>query len=427
MTQRTVQMVEENQRNTLQRKSDTTTNHEQSKEQGEGKVGFHIAEPPLPTNNDSIDMGNTDETDLFTEMNAYTNNNHDETDEPTETQSTMGEPVAHVGLALGCNNYILLAEEAWDEINHDRLQANVDSLCYNNAVQTNGYAMMAIAVDKDETQLSNKDSVQEMMQLSVVEHSDGDISACTNDKSVGNKDNVQDSVSSTDGTNDNDLDPGGEQDQGVEHSEDLLDHALYCALCGGCTILAEGWYEVIHHKLRMSGIKDSSMYYAIHNGQEWGIWQALNDGSYSTTFKHNIQSIHSSIKDVFEGQDKIHPVSFRLEEDDRFLGHGYEEQCLMEVLWSSCMLMEWLWPKHWCNSVLQRLCKVNCNSVCALKTALEHNNLNKHLEAANCPMFLCSTAEIISKALLPGMPEIEPDLGTNDSDSHMQDFCLDGR
>ena len=106
-------------------------------------------------------------------------------------------------------------------------------------------------------------------------------------------------------------------------------------------------------------------------------------------------------------------MSFGLAEDDTLIGYGYEEQCLMQVLWTSCVLMKRLQPKHWCNSVLQRLCKIDCNSVPLLKIALKGNDLNKRLKAANCPTFLCSTEEIISEALSPVMP------GTN---SHMQDF-----
>ena len=132
-------------------------------------------------------------------------------------------------------------------------------------------------VDKGESGSNDKDSVPEMVQVSVVEHRDGDNSAC-------NEENTTDSVSSTDGTDDSDSDPNDKQDQGVEHSEDLLDHALYCASRGGCTTLpeAEGWYEVVRHKLHMAGIKDSSVYCLIQDGQGWTIWTALNGGSYST-------------------------------------------------------------------------------------------------------------------------------------------------
>ena len=89
----------------------------------------------------------------------------------------------------------------------------------------------------------------------------------------------------------------------------------------------------------------------------------------------------------------------------------------MEVLWTSCILMERIWPKHWRNSVFQRLHKIDWNSIPLLKWALEGNDLNKWLKATNCPTFCCSTEEIIFKALSPEMPETDP---------HMQDFHLGG-
>lgn len=117
-------MVAEWQRNAPQGKSNTTTEQKQSKEQVEGKVGLHIAESSVPTNNDSTDTENTNEPDSSnevntkakrdssTEVNAKTDNNHDKTNGPMETQSTIGEPVAQVGFPLGCDNYVLSAEEA---------------------------------------------------------------------------------------------------------------------------------------------------------------------------------------------------------------------------------------------------------------------------------------------------------------------------
>ena len=42
-------------------------------------------------------------------------------------------------------------------------------------------------------------------------------------------------------------------------------------------------------------------------------------------FNHNIQCICNSIKDVFEGWNEVYPVSFDLKDDDKLLGHGYEE------------------------------------------------------------------------------------------------------
>ena len=110
MTQRTVQMVDKNQKNGPRQRSDTDTNNKQSKEQGEGKVVLHIAEPSAPTKNNSIDMTNTDDDDSSNETNADANTNHDEIGEPTEAQSTMDEPKAHVALALGCDDYVLSAK-----------------------------------------------------------------------------------------------------------------------------------------------------------------------------------------------------------------------------------------------------------------------------------------------------------------------------
>ena len=218
---------------------------------------------------------------------------------------------------------------------------------------------------------------------------------------------------------DNDSDPNDKEQQ----DQDLLDHAIYCAARATCrnVVEAESWYKVVQHRLRMRGIKGSSVYCHILDGRGRRIWQALNYGAYSTASGTKIQEICNTIQDVHEGCDKIYPVSFGLEEDDTLIAHNPAEQRVMQVLWTSCVFMKHLQPKHWCNDLLGRLRLIDCSSVPALTEALECGDLNEHLEAANCAMLLHSTKDIISKALRPGL------LGTNTGTDDIQlDFLIGG-
>ena len=191
-----------------------------------------------------------------------------------ETQPTVMEPVGQVGLVMGGKNYVLSAEEAWDEINHDRLETNVDTLRNNNYVDTNGYAMMAMAVDQHETPPSDNDEPSNIIGALVksdcnkchkcfkwmVDHSDDDLLGSSNND-TDNDGDMHGGEPDSDDTDDDDSNPDKE-DQRVGHSESLLDHAIYCAACAGRATLqkAEGWYEVVCHKLHIVGIQDSSVY-----------------------------------------------------------------------------------------------------------------------------------------------------------------------
>lgn len=202
--------------------------------------------------------------------------------------------------------------------------------------------------------------------------------------------------------------------------------ALYCASRRACVTLleAEGWYEVVLFKLRTTGIVDSSVYYSIYDQQDRGLDNAFNAGLYEVMFKGTIQAICNTIQDLFEGQDKIYPVSFGLVEDENLIELNYAERSLMDIHHTSCVFMDQCWPKNRCNNVMQKICIVDCNSIPSLKLALANDELNNQFTSNRYSRFHPSTPEIISQALTIGLPDT--DSNKDDSNSNAEDFHLGG-
>ena len=90
----------------------------------------------------------------------------------------------------------------------------------------------------------------------------------------------------------------------------------------------------------MTGIVDSYVYCAMYDRHNRVIDHALNDSGYAVRFKGTLQVIHHTIQDVFEGQDKIYPVSFGLVEDTALIDLTDQEQSIMDVLHTSFVFMD---------------------------------------------------------------------------------------
>ena len=96
----------------------------------------------------------------------------------------------------------------------------------------------------------------------------------------------------------------------------------------------------------MASTKDSTVYCHMLNGQEQGVWSALNTGAYCAALAATIEAICNTIQNVHEGCNKVYWVSFGLKEGATLIGDSSEEQQLMQVLWSSSVFMKRLWPRH---------------------------------------------------------------------------------
>lgn len=133
--QATHEVKEHRKKNTRKNNNDAVKGGSDPEKKTNGKVGLHVGSNTTTQDNDASTTKDND-ADNGDDMN-------DAETEPSPTTTKPNVPNGQTGLALSFGDETLMAEQAWDLINHDHLDEH--QMDDNNHASKPAYGMLAIS------------------------------------------------------------------------------------------------------------------------------------------------------------------------------------------------------------------------------------------------------------------------------------------